>query len=224
MYVPVFFAIAAAALDLVAVAMGWHDARWVTKLLPAVLLAVAVLRTPGAPRAFGYGLLLAALGDGQLLRTGSGNDGFLFGMIAFALMHVEYIIGFASLGDGPGLVRRVPWLAIPYAMAALTLDILILPTAGTFAVPVAVYSVLLAAMAIAALNAAGRLKDARAARMLAGGALVFMLSDTLLALAKFWPGFFLTGTTAELAICATYFVAQIAIATGAIAALEPTAS
>jgi uncharacterized membrane protein YhhN len=224
MYVPVFLALAAAALDLAAVALGWHDTRWVTKLLPALLLAVAVFRTPGAPRAIGYGLLLAAFGDFEMLRTGSGTDGFLFGMIAFALMHVCYIAGFARVGEGPGLVRRLPWLAIPYVMAAIALDMMLVPHAGSFAGPLAIYSILLAAMAIAALNAAGRLQDARAARMLAGGALVFMLSDTLLALGMFWPGFFLTGTTLELLVMATYFVAQIGIVTGVICSTEQLSS
>jgi hypothetical protein len=47
-----------------------------------------------------------------------------------------------------------------------------------------------------------------------------MASDTTLAFAKFSRGFPLAGITAELAIVGTYFIAQIAIATGAIDATE----
>jgi uncharacterized membrane protein YhhN len=74
-------------------------------------------------------------------------------------------------------------------------------------------------MAVCAVDAAGRV-NARAAWLIAGGALVFMASDTTLAFAKFSRGFPLTGTAAELAIVGTYFIAQIAITTGTIEATE----
>jgi len=209
-------ALAAALADVVAIALGWEAIRVVTKPLVALILAAAVARTSTALRWLAAGLIAAAAGDELLLR----NDDlhFLLGMSAFAVMHVCYIVAFANAGSGPGLVRRMPWLIAPYAIAAIGLDLLILPRAGTFAVPVAAYSVLLAAMALSALNAAGRVNNDRAARLLAGGAIVFMISDSTLALAKFLPGFPLTGNLAQIAIVATYFIAQIAIATGAIAA------
>jgi len=70
-------------------------------------------------------------------------------------------------------------------------------------------------MVLFALNLVGRI-DARAGLAIGGGALIFMVSDTLLAYVKFYPGFPLAGKTAELAVVATYFAAQILIASGVV--------
>jgi uncharacterized membrane protein YhhN len=211
-------AVLAAIVDLVCAMAGWEAARAVTKPLTAVILAVAVFRTPRAPRIFAAGLLAAAIGDELLLHTG--DLAFTFGMASFAAMHICYIAAFARLGSGAGLVRRLPWLLLPFAALVVGTNVLLGPQAGTFALPVAVYSALLGAMAVCALDAAGRV-NARAAWLMAGGALVFMTSDTMLAFAKFWPGFPLTGRLSELAIVGSYFAAQIAIAAGVV---EATAS
>jgi uncharacterized membrane protein YhhN len=208
-----FLAACAAALDLAVAAAGLPALRAVTKPLPALLLALAAYRSK-APLAFALGLVFAAAGDELLLRDG--DAAFMAGMAAFAAMHVSYVAAFARLGDGAGLLHRAPWLALGYAAAAIGMDAVLWPHAGRFAPPIAVYSVLLAVMAASALNAAGRLQNVRAAVLLAGGALVFMGSDTLLAFAKFWPGFPLAGVPAELAIVGSYFIAQIAIAEGVI--------
>lgn len=205
-----------AVADLVAAALGWEGLRALTKPLPAVLLAIGVFRSPGTPKLLAAGLLFAAAGDELLLHAG--DTAFMLGMAAFAAMHATYIAAFARIGAGAGLVRRMPLLALPYAAAALAMDALLWTHAGPFAIPVTAYSLLLAGMALAALDAAGRIEDRGAAALLAGGALIFMASDTTLAFAKFWPGFPLSATAAELAIVATYFAAQIAIAAGAMRA------
>ena len=203
----------AAVADLICTVAGWEAARAITKPLPALLLAIGVWRVPRAPRFLAVGLLFAAAGDELLLHYADLT--FMLGMCAFAAMHLCYIAAFARLGSGAGLVRRLPWLLLPFAALVVGTNVLLGPQAGSFALPVAVYSALLGAMAVCALDAAGRI-NVRAARLLAGGALMFMASDTALAFAKFWPGFPLTGTTAEIAIVGAYFIAQIAIATGAI--------
>jgi uncharacterized membrane protein YhhN len=210
----IFVALLFAAIDVLTIALGRDDIRPITKPLVALVLAAAVARTSRPMRWLASGLVLAAIGDELLLR--SDDKAFLLGMSAFAAMHLCYIAAFAEIGRGTGLVRRMPWLIVPYAIAAVGLDALLWPHAGRFAIPVAAYSVLLATMALSALDCAGRLNNARAARLLAGGALIFMLSDSTLALAKFWPGFPLAGSAAEIAVVSTYFIAQIAIATGAI--------
>lgn len=207
----------AAIVDLVCAAAGWEAARAVTKPLPALVLAFGAWRIPRAPRFLAAGLAAAAIGDELLLHAGELT--FMLGMAAFAAMHVCYIAAFARLGHGPGLVKRLPWLLLPFAALVVGTNVILGPQAGTFALPVAVYSALLGAMAVCAVDAAGRV-NARAARLIAGGAVLFMASDTTLAFAKFSRGFPLTGTTAELAIVGTYFIAQIAIATGTIVATE----
>jgi uncharacterized membrane protein YhhN len=209
----------AAVADLVATAAGWNDARAVTKPLTAIVLALAAVTSRNTPRALAAGLVFATAGDELLLH--GGDTAFAAGMAAFVAMHVCYIAAFAKTGSGRGLVERRPWLMMPYGLAAIGMDSVLRRYAGRFALPVTIYSIALAAMACAALNAAGRLANTRAAVLIAGGALVFMASDTLLAFAKFWPGFPLHGIPAELAIVGSYYVAQICIATGV---LDPVTS
>jgi len=204
----------AAVADLVATALGWSEVRAVTKPSIAIVLAVAVVASSKAPRALAAGLVFAAAGDELLLRADDAT--FAAGMAAFVAMHVCYVVAFLRLGRGAGLMARAPWLALPYAAAALGMDAALWRDAGRFALPVTIYSLALAAMACAALDAAGRVANVRAAVLIAGGALVFMSSDTLLAFAKFWPGFPLGGAPAELAIVGSYYVAQICIATGSL--------
>jgi uncharacterized membrane protein YhhN len=218
MYRVVLLAFIAAIADLVLAAHGWNAPRITTKPLPALLLAIAVFGSRGVPRAFGLGLLLAAAGDELLLFAGDAP--FVAGVSCFAGMHLCYIAGFARTGTGMGLVRRFPWLLAPYALAVAGVNALLWHPAGRFALPLAVYSVLLGAMAVAALNAAGRVDNNRAARMIVAGALIFMGSDTLLAFVKFWPWFPLTGLVSEITIVGTYFIAQIAIVTGLLVATD----
>ncbi|HTX58530.1 MAG TPA: lysoplasmalogenase family protein [Verrucomicrobiae bacterium] len=213
-------AAAAALLDLAAAALGWASLRELTKPLPALLLAILAARSAGVPRLFPAGLVLAAAGDELLLRPG--DAAFAAGMAAFAAMHVCYIVTFGRLGKGPGLLRRVPSLVLPFAAAVLGTNLLLAGQAGSFALPVALYSVLLGAMAACACDAAGRLPRP-AGLALAAGALLFMLSDTALAFATFWPGFALHGNAAEIAIVGVYFAAQIAIA-GGVCSAAATAS
>jgi uncharacterized membrane protein YhhN len=204
----------AAIVDLACATAGWQSVRAFTKPLPALILAVGAWRAAGV----GFlpaGLLAAAAGDELLLREG--DLAFMLGMGAFAAMHLCYIAAFARLGTGAGYVKRLPWLLLPFAALVVGTNVLLGPQAGAFALPVAIYSALLGAMAVCAVDAAGRV-NARAARLIAGGALIFMVSDTLLAFAKFAHGFPLSGTAAILAIDGSYFIAQIAIATGAIEA------
>jgi uncharacterized membrane protein YhhN len=208
MYTLIAVALLAAVVDLVATALGWHEVRLATKPLPALLLAIAAARARRVPRPLVTGLLFAALGDEVLLQSGSLF--FMLGMGAFALMHVCYIAAFRSLGSGKGRVVPMPWHVLPYVAAQSSLDVMLWPLAGNIAVPIVVYSVLLAAMAACALDAAGR-TGARSGMLIAGGAAVFMISDTLLAFSQFWPAFPLSPSTSELAVMSTYFIAQLAI-------------
>lgn len=203
----------AAALDLLALGLGWHAVRAFTKPLPAVLLALAVLRTQGSARIVALGLIFAALGDALLL--GGGSSAFAAGMGTFAVMQVCYILAFIQMGSGVGRVRRHPWLVLPFAFAVVAISAVLDPQAGTLALPLAIYSALLGAMALCALDASGRMPT-RAGLVLAAGALAFVASDTLLASATFVAGF-PSGLGVQMGVMLAYFVAQIAIAWGTIA-------
>lgn len=201
----------AAVLDLTLVAFGAPAGfRVVTKPLPALLLALMTWRAEGAgPRRLSMGLVAAAAGDELLLRDET--LAFLFGMVCFVAMHGFYIASYVALTAGRIKPRPIVNAALTLAVVFVVLTIA--PHAGTFAWPLALYSIVLATMVLFASDLVGRI-GANGAIPIAAGALVFMTSDTLLAFTKFYPGFPLTGRTAQFAIIATYFAAQILIATG----------
>lgn len=168
---------------------GWRWLHWICKPLATVLvLAMAWRARP--PLSLRYrrrvliGLGLALLGDVLLMLPG---DFFVPGLATFLLTHLALLA--AWLDDSRFAVRPLAWLAC--VLAAVGLLWLLWPfVAPALRVPVAVYALVLATMAG---QAAGRawqhaaMADALAqpARRAAFGALLFMVSDSLLAWDRF---------------------------------------
>jgi len=131
---------------------------------------VLASRAAGARR-IAAGLAFSALGD-LALELGEQPSFFLAGMLAFALAHALYIAGFLALARAPHA-----WKLLPFALWGAGLFVLIRPGLGSLTAPVAVYALLLAVMMWRA-TATGR-RDAVL------GALLFGLSDSLIALNRF---------------------------------------
>lgn len=159
-----------------------------------------------------YGLLFSIAGDTFLMFVGENPNFFLFGLSSFLVTHVFYILAFWKFpGIKTGLVWRKPWLLLP-VLAYLTamLGYLWPDLPEAFKIPVLVYSCVISAMLVFALNMVGRIPDA-IARLLVVGALLFVLSDSLIAVGKFKT----TGvpeTVFSLAIMLTYLIGQYLIA------------
>ncbi|WP_149142750.1 lysoplasmalogenase [Gemmobacter caeruleus] len=137
------------------------------KTLPVALLALAGLWA-GAPRAIIAGLALGGSGDFLLARPGEGA--FLAGMAAFAAGHLAYAAGF-------GLRRPPLAVALPLVLLALSTEVWLAPHTGALLWPVRAYVLVICLMAAMALT--------RPEPLLRAGALFFVLSDLLLALALF---------------------------------------
>ncbi len=148
------------------------------------------------------GLVWSWLGDVALLWP---QQGFLPGLVSFLLAHLCYLVGFRRGGT--------PWLAWPAAAAASALvgcGVLASLWPGVPAAlraPVAVYVLALGTMAA---QAAGQWHTRRgtaqaglALRAAAGG-LLFMLSDSLLAIDRFAQPL----PAASLWVLASYWLAQ----------------
>ncbi|MFC8080591.1 lysoplasmalogenase [Streptomyces sp. NPDC057307] len=186
------FALAAVG-ELVSVALDARTGQLLAKPLLMPLLA-AYVAVRGGPRPLVAALLLGWGGDVFLLSSADGA--FLAGMGCFAAGHVCYLVLFAHR-------RTRPDLAVGYGLVlVVTLALLWSDLPAELRVPVAVYSLLLAAMAYRA-SGLGPLAGA-------GGAL-FLLSDTLIA----------TGVAdrpqppaADLWIMLTYLAAQILLTAG----------
>lgn len=163
---------------------------------------------PGYRRAVLAGMALSCIGDIALMLP---VDAFVPGLVAFLLAHVCYIVAFrAGFRSGRGL-----WMAVVLlgAFAATNVTGLWPHLPADMRVPVLAYVVVLASMAMLALArvwARPALPGVprRSAGWAAGGALLFVASDSLLAWDRFADGL----PMASLLVLGTYYAAQYGIA------------
>lgn len=146
------------------------------------------------------GLLFSLVGDVFLMLP---KDRFIAGLASFLLAHLFYIAAFGLHGgtDAP------LWLWVVVALGALASIASLLPNAGKLRIPVACYSLVIAAMALTAL-ARGMNVDTPAANLAASGALLFVASDSLLGFNRFVKPF----AAAEALLLSSYFCGQLLIA------------
>lgn len=134
----------------------------------------------GAPHWIVAGLALGAVGDFALTRSGA--RAFLAGMGAFGLGHLAYAVGFWQMGQG---VAPLAWAAWGM-MAALVLlvagtEVWLAPFTRALRWPVRLYGIVIGVMAGTVLL----LPPGPGHWALRIGAILFVLSDTLLAIRLF---------------------------------------
>jgi len=179
--------------------------RMVAKPIPVLMMALYLLLLPGK-RSFQWlvivGLLFGLTGD-ILLEYSA--DTFLFGLIAFLLGHIFYIIAFLSDSRRPGLGYAV--FAYLYGVAIYGL-LYQAGNLGEMALPVMIYILVITTMvwrAAARLGApAANPKSVKAGLW---GALLFLISDSLLAISLFVTHFPMSGVIVIL----TYWLGQLGI-------------
>jgi uncharacterized membrane protein YhhN len=161
----------------------------------------------------GIGLFFSLLGDIALLRSA---QYFLPGLVAFLFAHIAYLIAFTRDAKFPA---RVSIWFLFLLVAAILYFFLFQGLPGVLNLPVAVYAVLLASMAGQAM---GRylVLHSDAARFAAIGALLFMLSDTLLSIDRFRAPL----PRASLLILVAYFIGQWLIALSTCEPRHPSVS
>jgi alkenylglycerophosphocholine/alkenylglycerophosphoethanolamine hydrolase len=196
------------AAGIIFILTGEDDNFWlhlISKPVPVLMMALWLFLGPVKGRyqwAVIGGLLLSATGDVLLSWS---DDTFLFGLIAFLLGHVAYIIAFLqdSRGLYPGRALLVyAYGALAYGYLATAGDL------GAMAIPVLAYMIVICTMLW---RAAGRLgaADVLPRSAWAGflGAAFFVLSDTLLALGMFAG----QRPLGPHAVILTYWVGQLGI-------------
>ncbi|WP_330961526.1 lysoplasmalogenase [Photobacterium sp. 53610] len=142
------------------------------------------------------GLLCSVVGDIFLMLP---KDRFVAGLTSFLLAHIVY--SFAFWGELAAPI--VWWLPALLGGAGIIVYLLLLPSLGRLAIPVAVYVAVILQMTWAA----GEywLTTRTGAGLAAfAGALMFLVSDTLLALDRFRGSF----RTATGSIMTTYYLSQ----------------
>ena len=198
--------------------------RWATKsaLMP-LLIAKLGKRHDGDPAWPGLrirtqaALALSWAGDVALL--GSSDAAFMTGLGCFAGAHGCYATAFAS-------ARRStrPAAAVPVGIGGALLGAALSRRAGRLGAPVAGYSALITSMTVAALGLDPARIGQAAARRIAAGAGLFVVSDGLIGLRKFaLPSETRRGVRSviDAAVMATYAGGQWLIADGVSRASTP---
>lgn len=141
------------------------------KTAPLSLFALMALLHGGSSWLI-FGLIFSALGDLALSRDGERN--FLIGLVSFALAHLCYVFLFWGEVDTPfwpGVVLL--------AGVALSTEFWLAPYTGAMRGPVRVYVLLISVMTVLALSLPQEL------RLASRGAVLFLLSDLILAIQLF---------------------------------------
>jgi uncharacterized membrane protein YhhN len=160
-----------------------HPAFYLLKpLTTALILGAALSLAPASGADYrklvAAALLLSMLGDICLMFEG--NAWFAAGLGSFLLAHVGFIVAFLK---GVPLGLPPAWTLLPVAYA-LGLSAWLLPRAGSLKGAVALYCLVLLGMTLAA---ALRLQTLGGgpARLAVAGALLFVVSDSSLAIRRF---------------------------------------
>jgi uncharacterized membrane protein YhhN len=150
---------------------------------------------------------------GDVLLMKSDEMFFILGLVSFLISHVFYIFTFRQFreeDDAEALhgLQKVRF-AFPVILYGTGLVIILLPHLGELVTPVIIYALVLTLMV---LNALFRYKRTSASSftMVFSGAILFMISDSLLAINKFLEPINYSGIW----IMSTYISAQFLIVTG----------
>jgi len=218
-WVILYFLILAA--DLVAVYFGNETLRYVTKpLLIPVLIAFFILQTKDFASSLKKWVVLALLfswaGDVLLMFESTNSNFFIFGLVAFLIAHVFYILFYENVIRKEGLTKNYWWF-LPVIIYYIALIYILSPNLGDMKLPVRIYGIVISYMLIQALQTSG-IKNMSAAALMIAGAVLFITSDSILAINKFYESF----ENAGIAIMLTYGIAQLLITLGAVRYITST--
>jgi uncharacterized membrane protein YhhN len=198
--------------EITAVAAGWTAVQWVTKPLLLVLLMIWFMQSPVQQKGLRYLVLLALLlswaGDIFLMLEPESPGWFMAGLASFLLAHLVYIAVFLRLRKRQPVPVATNYLLLAViCIYTILLLMVVLPHTGQLQIPVAIYALTIAVMVATAGHAFGTSTPAARFYCL-GGAVLFILSDSMLAINRFVHPFPLAGA----AVMLSYGLAQFCIA------------
>jgi uncharacterized membrane protein YhhN len=165
---------------------------------PLALLAFIA----GAPM-LGVALALSTLGD--ILLDLDPERLFVFGLGSFLVAHLVYIFVFVRYRRRPTVLGAAPRLAALFVLLySVAVSTWLLPSLGALMFPVGIYMCAITAMVVSAILA--RFSNP----WVAIGAILFLISDSLLAVNKFKTPI----PYRDFLVWSTYYVGQFAITIG----------
>lgn len=201
--------------DLVAVQFNYTIAEHFFKPLIVIwLMAYFVLQLRSVASHLKKWITLALffswLGDVLLLMQDDNPVFFIWGLSAFLVAHICYIFFFHFIRLKETVKSRW-WLMVIVVIYYVLLISLLSPHLGDMKLPVRVYAVVISFMCMLALHMLF-IRNKSAGLWMMTGALLFVISDSILAIDKFYQPFGMAGVIVML----TYGLAQLFITEGAI--------
>jgi uncharacterized membrane protein YhhN len=203
------------AAQLTAIVLKNQQAQYITKPMIVVALACYFLSQANKNAQGFKKWILAALffswvGDVLLLFEPEDQMFFLLGLSTFLLAHIFYIIFFHQVRVKEK-IRGNGWLLLIVVVYYAALMSLLSPYLRDMKLPVRIYGIVISFMFMLAMHMLF-IKNKIAGRWMMAGALLFVISDSVLAINKFYYSYELAGPV----IMLTYGLAQLFIVEGAI--------
>ena len=179
----------ATVLHLVSIEGAWIPLESFTKpLIVLSLLGYYLLNTRIRSIVFIVALIFCCLGDSLLLFQSGNETFFMMGLGSFLIAHIFFIVSYrrhcfvhpGAKAEGTQKVR----LAFPVVLAGTGLVVVLYPWLGALKIPVMLYALVLMLMVVSAILRLDRTNTA-SFWMVLSGALLFMVSDSVLAINKF---------------------------------------
>ncbi len=205
--------------DTVAAAGDSHGSRALRRVTKPLLMPTLMVRLllggPGVARTRPgqgalAGLALSTVGDVALLEED--DRSFVAGLSAFLTAHLAYTGAFLSMCQRLSLRRALPAVVVAGVVVPS-----LARRSDRMALPAALYATAISGMLAAALQVD---RGTPAGRRISSGAMLFVLSDSLIGLGRF----LLSGRRSpglDAAVMATYTAGQWLIATGATSGPDP---
>lgn len=208
--------VAVSAVELVSIAADWSVIHMSVKpLIMLSLIGYYLASVKVRSNVFVRALFFSWAGDVLLIFVSRSETFFMAGLVAFLISHVLYILAYRqhkTSDTGHGLLgtQKVRY-SLPIILIGTGLLVVLYPTLGALRLPVMLYATVLIIMVMSALFRYG-FTTSSGFWMVFCGALLFLISDSLLALNKFWSPL----PAAGLLIMSTYASAQFLITEGII--------
>lgn len=210
---PLFVFLLASAVEIASQVFGWTEIHFMAKpLIMLGLIGHYYFQSPNRSFLFVMALVFCWLGDVLLLFQGELY--FMLGLAAFLIGHLLYILCYRHFRGaekanellGPQKVR----FSFPIVLAGTGLVVILYPSLGDLKLPVLIYALVLTLMALNALFRYGR-ASTKSFLFVFIGAVLFMFSDSLLAINKFYAPFSSAGALIMITYCAAQFLIVVGI-------------
>lgn len=156
-----------------------------------------------------FALFFSWGGDVLLMFVSKNELFFLLGLASFLLAHIFYIVFFNQVRVREN-IKSNPWILLIVVVYSAALTTWLSPYLGKMKLPVRIYGIVISFMFLLALNVFA-IKNKAVGKWMMFGALLFVISDSVLAINKFYEPF----DAAGIIIMLTYGLAQLFIVRGA---------